>query len=815
MILRSIRLENIRSYTHETIEFPEGSVLLSGDIGSGKSTILLAIEFAFFGIMRAELSGASLLRHGKNTGSVELKFEISDKEYIIKRALKRARDAVTQDTGYIITDGRKFEGTPVELKARIIGILGYPEELISKSKSLIYRYTVYTPQEEMKHILFEDKDMRLDTLRKLFGIDKYKTIRENAVIFIREIKNKQSELSRQLEFYDELKKEKEEKTSKIKELSLAIENTKKETERLKAAVNAEKEKLSAFEDEIKKHNELKRKLDIAESQMAAKKISAESISARIRESKEHAESLAKRLESFKEMTEPVPEKDIEKEVSRTEEELTNLVKNKAAANEKLALIQRQAKTLETEIETLSESSKKLILIRAKGHEIEEQLKKIPEQQALSEELQEKEKKVLLAHENILLKINESESIISEIKDAQTCPTCSQVVDSRHREMVIEKEKKNIESCRKEKEHFNENLKKIRENLLKIKRNLDKLSEIETSYRATREEIVKLEESGKLLVKKQKELSSLYEQKSRITIPDEAPLRKELEQLKKRLSAARDHNLKLREKKNLHELIERERKNITYLNDDLSRLSKETQALAAEKENLSKDISKYAGIAEKHEKQKEFLESAREKLQEAEIEHASKTQEKKSLESQVSETEKRLKSLEKTEQKIKKLSELLRWFDEFFLNLMVTMEKHIMISIHREFDNLLKEWFSLLIEDLSISLDDEFSVRIMQDGYDTGVESLSGGEKTAVALAYRLSLNKVVNDLIADVRTKDLIILDEPTDGFSTEQLDRVRDVLLELNMRQTIIVSHEPKMESYVENIIRIVKADNISKVSR
>ena len=70
MLIRSVRLENIRSYTNETVEFPEGSTLLSGDIGSGKSTILLAIEFALFGLKKG--SGNSLLRHGKKEGSVEL-----------------------------------------------------------------------------------------------------------------------------------------------------------------------------------------------------------------------------------------------------------------------------------------------------------------------------------------------------------------------------------------------------------------------------------------------------------------------------------------------------------------------------------------------------------------------------------------------------------------------------------------------------------------------------------------------------------------------------------------------------------------------
>ena len=171
-------------------------------------------------------------------------------------------------------------------------------------------------------------------------------------------------------------------------------------------------------------------------------------------------------------------------------------------------------------------------------------------------------------------------------------------------------------------------------------------------------------------------------------------------------------------------------------------------------------------------------------------------------------------MSKIKDQIKNTSQMQEWFETFFVKLMSNMEKHIMVSIHREFNALLKEWFSILIDDIDIDLDDEFSVRIIQDGYETSIDSLSGGEKTSVALAYRLALNKVINDLIPVIKTKDLIILDEPTDGFSTEQLDRVRDVLEQLNMKQTIIVSHEPKMESYVQNIVRISKTDNISSTS-
>ena len=74
MIIKSIRLNNIRSYLDESIDFPLGSTLLAGDIGSGKSTVLQAIEFALFGTRGA---AAQLLRHGQDTGSVELAFSCS------------------------------------------------------------------------------------------------------------------------------------------------------------------------------------------------------------------------------------------------------------------------------------------------------------------------------------------------------------------------------------------------------------------------------------------------------------------------------------------------------------------------------------------------------------------------------------------------------------------------------------------------------------------------------------------------------------------------------------------------------------------
>ena len=85
MLLKSIRLRNIRSYLDQKISFPRGSLLLSGDIGAGKSTVLLGIEFALFGIIRGSLEGESLLRHGQPDGSVLLELDIDGNQIRLLR----------------------------------------------------------------------------------------------------------------------------------------------------------------------------------------------------------------------------------------------------------------------------------------------------------------------------------------------------------------------------------------------------------------------------------------------------------------------------------------------------------------------------------------------------------------------------------------------------------------------------------------------------------------------------------------------------------------------------------------------------------
>src|SRR5271154_4201131 len=159
MIIKNLRLQNIRSYKDTTVDIPGGKTLFEGDIGSGKSTLLMAIEFALFGL--GSETGASLLRSGEQSGTVTLVFEVDGVEYTVQRNLARKAGKVQQTDGELKTPESTENLSPKDMKERMLKLLDFEEPLNPKSQSVIYRYAVYTPQEKMKEILSMEPDLRL------------------------------------------------------------------------------------------------------------------------------------------------------------------------------------------------------------------------------------------------------------------------------------------------------------------------------------------------------------------------------------------------------------------------------------------------------------------------------------------------------------------------------------------------------------------------------------------------------------------------------------------------------------------------------
>ena len=143
-------------------------------------------------------------------------------------------------------------------------------------------------------------------------------------------------------------------------------------------------------------------------------------------------------------------------------------------------------------------------------------------------------------------------------------------------------------------------------------------------------------------------------------------------------------------------------------------------------------------------------------------------------------------------KHQKFSQFQEWLEEFFIPTTAYIEKQVMLSILQRFNETYHDWYSVLVDDPTKEsrIDENFTPIIDQDGIDQDVAFLSGGEKTSIALAYRLTLNSLVREE-GSIKS-NLLILDEPTDGFSKNQLYKVRQILDDLESEQIILVSHDP-----------------------
>ena len=679
MNIRKIVLNNIRSYTQQKVDFPEGSTLLAGDIGSGKTSILLAIEFALFGLQPGQ-RGSSLLRNGENEGGVLIEFTVDEKQVTIERTLKRGK-TVSQDYCAITINGEKEEIAVTELKNRVLNLLNYPKEF-AKKQNILYKFTVYTPQEEMKQIILEDPKVRINTLRHVFGIDKYKRILENISIISAKMR--------------EERRLKEGMTASLEQDKLTVMSKENELE-------TKHYNLSSVEKELFLKTEDRKKIQ------------------------EEKEDIFKQIE--------------DKRSFQQEIEKTNIMISHK--KETLSSNSKRVEEIKSQISQLEESSFDELKIRELEQRI---LLRKEEKRKLNEENLETTSQIT----SLDIKNADNEKIKIKITNVEICPTCLQDVSSVYKTNVINKLESDI-----------------------VKNNI-RIKDLTLEKRKIYERIEKTD----------KEISSAEKELQ------------ELNLLKIKFEGIKEKKDRIEELENLNK----------SLGKDLELLEQHIESL----EKSIFELKKFDNVFQL--KQKELDEALRqEKL--AEIKVAELKKEIDVFSKQIGELRENIKKTEEIRRQLDYLVKIEDWITKKFTPLISAIEKNVMVKLKKEFSVLFAEWFDMLVPDtFNVQLTDDFTPLIEYQDYELNYAYLSGGERTAIALAYRLALNQVINSLLSKIKTKDLVILDEPTDGFSEQQLDKMRDVLQQLNVKQMIIVSHEQKIEGFVENVIRLKKTSGISK---
>ena len=806
MILNSLVLGNIRSYSHEEIEFPRGITLFEGDIGSGKSTVLMAIEFALFGL--GSQKAESLLAKKADSGYTILEFTVDDQKYEIKRTLKRKSRGVTQDpkNSYIKTNDEKELLSPSELKQRVLQILKFNEPGDARSESRIFRYAVFTPQEEMKKVLGDSKT-RLETIRRAFGIEDYAVAATNSEDIAASIELQMARLEERFRDTGQLEEENKASKNLVDEINAEISQLDKERKDLESENILVDKKLK----QLQKHNIEKVKLESIKNKLEEKIVdyesSIESTNTDIYDAKEEIEEFEEKLNKLNKIKRPTTKTvtQIKKETEKFQKINDELVKSKTIVSELSSSISKLSKKV-------SDKNKKEIQKETidKQKTLENTLKIFEESEKEIDSLKIQKTKYETNIENL------QNDIGRFTKLGAKCPVCEQKITAEHLKGVESERKTELDKLSMElkkivntffdteKHHtkFSKEIEKLRSEIFDNQQMIPEIEEFEEkSIKSAQIEakIKELEMQNKILTEKFK-----YESSEPV---------KYLSALKDALVEYENSSVTITDtKKNQEKIL----KLVSKYQTDLKSFKANIVKNKKEIQSIEKQVNRFVDIDDEIKSTEQKFKENNQKINQASIVSALSKQNLENEQEKISMNKEKIAESQKWKMRHGKFLEYFDWLTKFFIPTISQIEKQVLLSILQSFNETYHRWYSILVEDPTKEsrIDEDFTPIVTQDGYEQEVGYLSGGEKTSIALAYRLTLNSLMRKETKSLKS-NLLILDEPTDGFSKNQLGKIREILDELKSQQIVLVSHEKELEAYVDNIFQISKQEEISKISR
>jgi len=851
MIIKKIEITNIRSYKEKTtIELPMGRILFQGDIGSGKSTILSAIEFALFGL--GDIDANHLLRIGESKGSVLLEFESGGKIYNVFRSLLRRGNKIFQEEGFLYDNGVKNSYSVGELKSKILNIIGINERSQTKTTSTIYRFAIYTPQEMMKNVLTSNNERRVEILRRAFGLEEYSVAKKNAEKFSSWIRT----------------------VTKIKRSMMNdLGNYKKELQNIQNITESLKDEVDYIKDSIVGHNDkiqstLKKMLDTR--QKKERIIQAESSILHLQstldknlklkedtnlelnkinnelhdiyQSEKIVADLSPKYQDYIQKRDALV--NVTEKASQYDKLLLNKVKLESSINSEREMFRSNMKTLDSELEELAldlqrieDETENLNYLRKEETLLINNINDSTDQTELdyvSDNLSKIRSEIISINNEISKQKSELDSVL-QLRHNAVCPYCKQKLNEQH---LLEMETKFLQSKDFLKNKLNTFEKDLETNQIKKNEFLNGIKQVETKKlelqkiqikiarlnvvlnnkeqikskimgKARNKRLIENKLQGSYFVEKIKELDELDDKLNKIYSYKASydSLTKIVNDYQKtNLDTYMEHSNLIKSKQSKIEEKKIKEKSLLELENEVLVISKKL----AEMEVIFQDRQEVENKLKNLDSDKESLENELMKMKEnlamRKTEHDNNLKQIDSFNKKIGELEERVDKIIFTDQ-------IGIWLNQHFIPSLEQIESQVLISVKEEFNRLFQKWFYLLIEvgDIDVEIDEYFTPIVNQSGYHLEVDSLSGGEKSSIALAYRLALNEIIRRMI--MLEDNLLILDEPTDGFSKEQLVQIKYVLEELSAAQVIVVSHEKELEGFVETIFRVVKESEKSHV--
>lgn len=472
MIIQKIELNNIRIHSHIEIEpLKDGITTITGENGSGKSTIFDTMSWVLFGTRINGLKNASLIKEGvdpkEELVSGKVYFSQAGKEYLAERIILNNSGKSDYNVYELINDECKLVVGPgvTHSEEFIRKILGYDEKGFLTS--------VFIQQKQVDDIINASPRDRAKVIENLVGLssiteaisiakEESKALQKAADVI--QVSDLEEEKQKVEEVKKDLKQQKEVLIDTQAELKKAIEENKKYQE----LYNTEQEKQEQNKNLNEKINNLKIEKKYAN---------------------EYLNNQIELINSTK-----IDGVDISQNIiDKFEEQKDNLEKQIIKLSNQLEGAKAE-KTIAEDIISKAKDSKNL------DKKLEEKLKHLEE---VTKFANDSYTDIIKLRTNLVNK----EELINKISDNETiCPICNSEI--KNTDDLVEDNKKHISKMKKELEELLKEHNKYNNSQAELSKEITELqNEIEISIKA-KDYKEKLKEINKLITNNTKEIREL-------------------------------------------------------------------------------------------------------------------------------------------------------------------------------------------------------------------------------------------------------------------------------------------------------------------
>ena len=747
-MIKKLILENWKKHEFLELDFSKGVNVIVGEMGTGKSSILQAINYCLFGnfneLKSREIKTDDLIMNGKDECNIKLYFD----EYIIERTIKKGKTTEAN-----IRNNKENLAGPSTVEVN-----NYIEEKLKINEDVFLK-AIYSSQNDIDTILKVTPTNRKKIIDELMNLTEFEIVRKNAVSLINKLNNQKEIYKKFLDEFNQkdLFNHKEITLKKIEELNINKVEFEKNIPELKNNYIIIKDKLNLIQDKKYKNKSLTESLNKLKSKIMTINIDEET-----------------------------PEIDFEFEIKKLDNNIINLKQDSKQIHSLLEQLSNEKITYEKNLlnmNNLIDNYKKEMNYFEKNYseysdinfyEINNNYQKLYSELIEIKRNFESSKIKLVSLRDSLDRLNNMES---------KCFVCDNIIDEENKKSLISRRKSEIAITLMKQNELTEKIENSEEKTSNLKKYID----IEEQYKNN------LDNYNSVKINLSKIENEINNIKNKIFEIDKNIVdnKKNVVDVEKLLEHNELHLKKLYQKKeNINKKIE-----FNNINQEIKLLEKELlnldfnpnllDILSSEFETISNDMAK------SEYKLKQFDNDIK-----IHVERLKTIEEK-------------FNSYDDLTLKLKNIMNKINFLIILKNKLFESQEllrDDLILAVNEELSNI---WIDLYPYDnftnlriMPINNDYFVQLKEYKGEWKNIVGYASGGEKMLSCISTKIAFSKILSPSVG------LIILDEPTHNLDNNAVNNFISIInnnIKSQINQLIIVTHDNRLAESGEKVIKLI----------